>query len=102
MRRSTGTVVCSRTAEIIQIDLCIYVLISDPAANYRYFVGNVRASDSGNCSPVVEGTVDANEPAMRISWADVVKGTRGQQMSKCHEYVSRAHSLETIPLVKRV
>ena len=64
-------------------------------------VGNVRASDSGNCSPVVESTVDANEPAKRISWADVVKGTSGQQKkSKCNEYVLRAHSLETIPLVK--
>ena len=67
-------------------------------------VGDMRSSGSGTDGPVPGSAVDDDRTSVRlnVSWADVVKGTRGQQESNNNESVSRDHSLETIQLAKRV
>ena len=71
-------------------------------------VGDMRSSGSGTDGPVPGSTVNDDWMSERldkeVSWADVVKGTRGQQQlqSNNSESVSRDHSLKTIQLAKRV
>ena len=67
-------------------------------------VGDMRSSGSGTDGPVPGSAVNDDRTSVRlnVSWADVVKGTRGQQQSNNNESVSRDHSLETIQLAKRV
>ena len=63
----------------------------------------MRAGGSGTGGPVVDSTVSVervSELAKKVAWADVVKGTSGQQRLKSNESVSRDNSLETIQSVK--
>ena len=66
----------------------------------------MRASGSGTDGPVPGSTVNddrmSEQLAKEDSWADVVKGTRGQQQSNNNKSVLRDHSLETIQLAKQV
>ena len=68
-------------------------------------VGNQRAEGGGTDGPSADSAVIVDDEKMtqlpkNISWADVVKGTRGQERVAYDKRVSRAHSLETIQLAK--